>query len=88
MPCWRACSAPLISGFFQQFRDLLIFDLILVGNQQVAPGAIAAGVIEVDRVMWVDMDGKRYFLLSVFAFALWAVGKAGASFRGEVLFST
>ena len=61
----------------------VIFDFILMGNQDVAFGTITAGIVQVDRVERIYVNQQRHFLLRGLAFALWTAGKAHVAIRVE-----
>lgn len=61
----------------------VIFDFILMGNQDVTFGTIMAGIFQVNRVERVNMNHQRHFLLRGLAFALLTAGKAHVAIQVE-----
>jgi hypothetical protein len=67
-------------SFWRRFAKHLIqiiFDLVLVGNQQITVDTVTTGVIEDDRIMWINVNSEGNFLLPGLTFTLWATGKSG-----------
>jgi hypothetical protein len=52
-----------------------VFNFVFVSNQQVAGFAVATGIIEGNRVHWIDVDEQGYFALPALFLAVWTPGQ-------------
>ncbi len=82
LPCWPVqCSKHqvIVAHDFRLFLGekggKKVFHVVLVRNEQITVGAVAAGLVEREHLHWIDMDHQWQLPLVHLVVALWAPRK-------------
>ena len=72
---------------FQKHLGQVAFDFVLMGDEQVALGAVNAGVVQADGLNWVNVNDKQNFLIFRFSLTFWAKSETfiGVGIEEEII---